>query len=65
MSIKQKEIRKKVLNMKALNILYLIIGVVIVLIGIIAVLDGQLIALINFVIGSYFISNAVRNFYYL
>ena len=51
--------------MKALNILYLIIGIAIVLIGIIAVLDGQLIALVNFVIGGYFISDAVSNFYYL
>jgi len=51
--------------MKALNTLYLIIGIAIVLIGIIAILDGQLIALVNFVIGGYFISDAVSNFYYL
>ena len=51
--------------MKALNIFYLIIGIAIVLLGIIAVLNGQLLGLINFVIGGYFISDAVSNFYYL
>lgn len=51
--------------MKALNILYLIIGITIFLIGIIVVLDGQLIASVNFVIGGYFISDAISNFYYL
>jgi len=51
--------------MKALNILYLIIGIAIVLIGIISALDGQLIALVNFFVGGYFISDAVSNFDYL
>ena len=51
--------------MKTLNIIYLTIGISIVLIGIIAVTDGQLVALANFVLGGHFVRDAVTNFDYL